>query len=87
MDSPLTDAVKSAIVALVSPRNFLSDWYKNDIKRVRVGTKQYRSHAVQILEKSQSEVYTDFKSLHPDVQISQRSFEKCKPFFIRAAKA
>jgi hypothetical protein len=59
---------------------------KNDIKRVRVGTKQYRSHAVQILEQSQSEVYTDFKSLHPDVQISQRSFEKCKPFFIRAAK-
>ena len=32
---------------------------KNDVKRVRVGTKQYRSHAVQILEKSQSEVYTE----------------------------
>lgn len=38
---------------------------KADIKRFRTGPKQYVSQAIHILEKTQSEVYQDFKKSHP----------------------
>ena len=58
---------------------------KNDVKRVRIGPKQYSSHAVQILEKTQTEIYTDFKLKFPEIKVCQRLFEACKPYYIRAA--
>jgi hypothetical protein len=60
---------------------------KRDVKRERLGPKLYASHMVQVLEKTQTETYIDFKSAHPDIKMSQRSFESCKPFFVRAVRA
>ena len=59
---------------------------KKDIKRVRIGVKSYSSHEVYILRKSQTEAFVDFKEKYPDIQISQRTFERCKPYFIREAR-
>lgn len=59
---------------------------KADIKRERIGPKLYTSHAVYILEKTQTEVYLDFISENPDIKIRQRSFENCKPYFVRQAR-
>lgn len=59
---------------------------KKDIKRERIGPNNYVSHMVHILEKTQTEVYLDFIREHPSIKISQRSFENCKPFFIRQVR-
>ncbi|CAG2239434.1 unnamed protein product [Mytilus edulis] len=69
-----------------SPENSRQTGNKIDVKRVRIGIKTYCSHAVQILEKTQSEVFLSFQQTRPEIKISQRTFEKCKPYFIRAAR-
>ena len=59
---------------------------KNDIKRVRISPKEYFSHSCYILEKTQTEIFLQFKNEYPDVKIGQRAFEKCKPYFVRTAQ-
>ena len=59
---------------------------KKDILRERVTAKTYISHAKQLLDKSQTEVYLEFKKKYPEIKIGQRTFEKCKPFFVKAPK-
>ncbi len=59
---------------------------KSDIKRERLGPKVYASHMVHILEKTQTEVFQEFKTKNPDIKISQRQFEKYKPFYVRAVR-
>ncbi|XP_062578884.1 uncharacterized protein LOC134240823 [Saccostrea cucullata] len=68
-----------------APENSHPTGNKNDVKRVRIGPKQYSSHAVQILEKSQTEIYNDFKLQYPEIKVCQRLFEACKPYYIRSA--
>ena len=55
---------------------------KNDIKRERLGPKVYTSHMKHVLEKTQTEVYISFKEKYPDLKISQRLFERLKPYFV-----
>ena len=59
---------------------------KKDIIRERVASKTYIEHEKQLLEKSQSEVYLEFKQKYPELKIGQRTFEKCKPFFVKQAR-
>ena len=59
---------------------------KSDIKRFRTGPKQYVSHQVQILEKTQSEAYEEFKKLNPDVKVGIRRFETLRPFFVQPVR-
>lgn len=59
---------------------------KADIKRVRIGPKTYSSHMTHILEKTQTDVYLDFIRDNPSIQVSQRMFEKCKPYFVRSVR-
>jgi len=68
-----------------APDNSHPTGNKNDIKRVRIGPKNYSSHPVQILEKTQSEIYLEFREKYPDLKVSQSVFERCKPYFVRAA--
>ena len=58
---------------------------KKDIKRERL-TPHFVSHTVHVLEVTQTEAYQQFRRAHPDIQISQRSFERLKPFFVRPVK-
>ncbi|CAG2187336.1 unnamed protein product [Mytilus edulis] len=85
-----TDALSDANKNLIhdfwcSSENSHPTGNKNDVKRVRIGPKKYSSHHVQILEKTQSEVYMDFKNKYPSVKVCQSLFERCKPYFVRAA--
>ena len=45
------------------------------------------SHAKQILEKTQTEAYLQFKDKNPDIKMGQRTFEKCKPFYVIAPRS
>ncbi|VDI57901.1 Hypothetical predicted protein [Mytilus galloprovincialis] len=59
---------------------------KKDVKRERLEPLVYASHMIHILEKTQTEVYTAFLAEYPDIKMSQRFFEKCKPFFVRPVR-
>ena len=55
---------------------------KKDMKRQRIAPKEYIEHTIQILEKTQTEAYIEFKDQHPDINVSQRAFESLKPFYV-----
>lgn len=59
---------------------------KSDIKRERIAPNVYSKHMVHILEKTQTEVYLDFKRENPNIAIGQRSFEGCKPYYVRQVR-
>ena len=85
------DAISAEVKQLaydfwLSPENSRPSGNKKDIKRSRLGPKTYTSHMVHVLEKTQSEVYDDFKQKYPEIKISLRSFENCKPYFVRSVR-
>ena len=41
---------------------------------------------IHILEKSQTDVFLDFKKTYPGIKICQRSFERCKPYYVQAVR-
>lgn len=51
--------------------------------RHRVGRKQYIEHGAHILEMTQHELFCLFRETHPEIVISERTFEACRPWFIR----
>lgn len=59
---------------------------KNDVKRIRISKNNYISHMKYVLEKTQTECYSEFKSQYPEIKISQRLFEKCRPYFVSPAR-
>ena len=59
---------------------------KKDVARKRIARNIYSSHPKQILEKTQTEVYSDFCAKYLEVKIGQRTFESCKPYFVIAAR-
>ena len=69
-----------------SPSNSRPTGNKNDVKKKRLGPKEYIEHEKQILEKTQTEIFQDFKKKYPEVTMKQRAFEKCKPFFVVPAR-
>ena len=66
----------------IDPNNSRPSGNKNDMKRVRIVPKQFSKHLIYILDKPQTEVFTR----HPDIKMSQRTFERLKPYFDRAAR-
>ncbi|VDI65584.1 Hypothetical predicted protein [Mytilus galloprovincialis] len=58
---------------------------KTDIKRVRIAPKQFSKHTIHILDKTQTEIFHEFKIKYPEISMNQRTFERLKPFFVRAA--
>jgi len=56
---------------------------KKDVKKERIAQNIYVRHMVHVLEVTQTEAYLSFKQENPDTKMSQRSFERCKPFFVR----
>ena len=59
---------------------------KKDLVRKRVAVKTWVEHPKHVLEKTQTEAYVEFTSMHPEIKISQRKFENLKPFFVKGAK-
>lgn len=59
---------------------------KKDIKRERLAPHIFVSHMIHVLEKTQTEVYTEFLRDNPEIVMSQSSFERMKPFFVRPVR-
>ena len=55
---------------------------KKDIVRKRLAPKTYVVDPKQILEKTQTEAYVEFKTKYPEIKMGRRMFESCKPFYI-----
>ena len=73
---------KLAYDFLASPRILRPTGNKRDIVPKYVGPNDYCEHEKHILEKKQNDIYVEFKQKYPDIQMRQRSFESCKPFFV-----
>ena len=41
---------------------------------------------IHVLDKTQTEVYLEFSKCHPEIKVSQRMFEKLKPFYVRPVR-
>lgn len=60
-----------------------------DVLKLRVGSKIHEPHPKHLLDMTQTELYKKFldDSILPfNITISQRSFEKCKPWYVRINK-
>ena len=60
---------------------------KDSRVRKRLGPNLYVTHEKQILEMTQTEAFLEFKKKNPNLKMGQRTFEKCKPFFVIAPRA
>ncbi len=76
------DHCKSACDFWASPGISRPTGNKRDIIRERIGPKNYYEHEKQILERTQNKINEEFKKKYPEVKMGQKTFEKCKPFFI-----
>ena len=56
--------------------------YKKVLRR-HVQRGVYVEHHACFLKMTQTELYLEFRHVHPTIIISQRSFEACKPWFVR----
>ncbi|CAG2227089.1 unnamed protein product [Mytilus edulis] len=66
----------------ISPMVSRTSPNKTDVKRSRIGPREYVSQQIHLLEKTQTEVFLEFKAKYPDFKISQRY----KPFFVMPVK-
>lgn len=73
-DAVFEDVKKTIFDFWCSPSISRTTSNKKDIKRMRLGPKIYSSHQIQLLEKTQTEAYLEFKTKHPEIKISQRLF-------------
>lgn len=71
----------------ISPKASRPSPNKADLKKKRIDVHIFVNHQAHILEKTQTEVYEEFKKENTDLKVSQRSFERLKPFFIRQMRA
>ena len=60
---------------------------KEDIVRKRLARKTYVMHPKQVLEKTQTEAFLEFKQKCSEIKMGQRTFESCKPFYIATPKS
>ncbi|CAG2255254.1 unnamed protein product [Mytilus edulis] len=81
-DATSDNTKKLAYEFWTSPENSRTTGNKSDIKRTKIAPKEYVSHSIQILEKTQTEIYLAFKNKYPEITMCQRLFESYKPFFV-----
>ena len=60
---------------------------KKDMFRKHLTVRTYVYHLTQIFEKTQTEVSLEFKTKYWEVKVWQRSFKRCKPFFVIAPRS
>ena len=65
----------------VSPTASRTCSNKNDMKRTRIGSKEFVSHQIYLLEKKTDGSFY-FKTKHPDLKMSQRTFESYTFLFL-----
>ncbi|CAC5420086.1 unnamed protein product [Mytilus coruscus] len=55
-------------------------------RTLQKGKKIEPKSCIQNTQKTQTEVFLQFKNEYPDEKMGQRAFEKCKPYFVRTAQ-
>ena len=85
-DAVPTEHRKLAHDFWASPDIFQTTPNKKDIVLKRLAPKTYVTHPKQILEKTQTEAFLEFKQKYPQIKMGQRTFESCKPFYIATPK-
>ena len=57
----------------------------SDIAKKKLGPCMYEQQNIQVLEKSQKEVYKDFKDLNPDLKVSATTSKMLKLYYVQPA--
>ena len=56
---------------------------QRDVLKLRKGVRGGEPHVKHFLDTTQTELYERFKNEHTQLNLGQRSFEKCKPWYVR----
>jgi len=81
-DMKLIDAVKE-LVQKFWHDNTRPSSNQRDVLKLRKGVRGGEPHVKHFLDTTQTELYERFKNEHTQLNLGQRSFEKCKPWYVR----
>ena len=81
-DMKLVDAVKGLVHSFWHDHTRPSS-NRKDVLKLRIGSKDREPHIKHLLDITQTELYERFKNEHKELNLGQRSFEKCKPFYVK----
>ena len=56
---------------------------QRDVVRRSIGSQNHDPHAKHILDSTQTQIFTKFIGMYPQIQISQIFFEMGKPFYVK----
>jgi hypothetical protein len=84
-DKVLVGVVKETIERFWVENCRASPIFKNVIRK-RIGRGDYIEHHACFLDQTQTQLYCLFLQTHPELRIGQRSFDKCKPWFVRVTR-
>ena len=75
----------------------ISSYWKNEASRTStdtkrpvtksLGNKEYLRHTRHVMTKTYREAYIEFSRNKPDIKVSEATFRRCKPFFVKPATA
>ena len=56
---------------------------QRDVLKLRKGSTECEPHVKHFLDTTQTKLYERFRNEHTQLNLGQRSFEKCKPWYVR----
>ena len=56
---------------------------QKDVVKLRKGSRNCEPHIKHFLDMTQIELYERFRRAHTELNMGERSFEKCKPWYVR----
>ena len=78
----LIEAVKGLVQEYWHDNNRPSSNQK-DVVKLRKGSRDREPHIKHFLDMTQTKLYERFRRAHTKLNLGQRSFEKCKPWYVR----
>ena len=81
-DMKLVEAVKGLVHTFWHDNTRPSSNTKDVLKHCR-GSKHIEPHVKHYLDMTQTQLFEMFKNAHLELRLGQRSFEKCKPWYVR----
>ena len=81
-DMKLVEAMKGLVPTFWHDNNRPSSNTK-DVLKLCKGSKNNEPHVKHYLDMTQTQLFEMFKFSHVELRLGQRSFEKCKPWYVR----
>ena len=78
----LIDAIKDLVQKFWHDHTGPSS-YQIYVLKLRKGSTECEPHVKHFLDTTQTKIYERFKNEHTHLNLGQRSFEKCKPWYVR----